>query len=231
MSTVCESQPSSGSRDCRCPKGSATARRGPAIDFDETVRAALGGDTLARKRLVGALLSTVQCRVARALLRQRGASARDLRQDVEDLTQEVFLLIFERDGKILRAWDPEQGLSLPNFVGLVAERRVASVFRSQRQNPWNETTAETETLQRRSGSDPERDASERQYAALLLESLREQLSPLGLHLFYALFRDQRPVEEICLEMNMSRDAVYAWRSRLRKAVRKAASELGAGGAP
>ena len=104
---------------------------------------ALSGDPAALTRLVALLTPVIQARVARTLLarRFRLAAGRDVRQEVEDLSQEVFLALFARGGRVLRAWEPERGLSLENFVGLVAERQVLSFLRSSRRNPWPEETA------------------------------------------------------------------------------------------
>jgi len=44
-------------------------------------------------------------------------------------------------------------------------------------------------------------------------------------LFYMLLVDEQPVEEICAKTAMTRDAVYAWKSRLAKLSRKIAAEL------
>jgi RNA polymerase sigma-70 factor (ECF subfamily) len=59
----------------------------------------------------------------------------------------------------------------------------------------------------------------------LLGRLREELSPLGFSLFEELFVRQREVAEVCARTGMSRDAVYAWQSRLGKVVRRLGAEL------
>ena len=47
------------------------------------------------------------------------SAGRDIRQEVEDLSQEVFLQLFAEGGRVLATWQPERGLTLLNFVGLV----------------------------------------------------------------------------------------------------------------
>jgi len=85
------------------------------------VAQALTGEEPALSDLVDRLTPVVQMRVGRCLLRQRPPGMkRNVRQEVEDLTQEAFLMLFADDGKVLRSWNPQQGLSLPSFVGLVA---------------------------------------------------------------------------------------------------------------
>jgi len=69
------------------------------MDADDCVgllREALGGDQAALARLVSLLTPVIQARVARTLLARRSHLGRDrnVRQEVEDLTQEIFLRVF-----------------------------------------------------------------------------------------------------------------------------------------
>jgi RNA polymerase sigma factor (sigma-70 family) len=193
------------------------------------VRRALSGDPEALRGLVAALTPVIQARVARTLLarRYRLAGGRDVRQEVEDLSQDVFLALFSRDGRILQSWQAERGLSLENFVGLIAERQVLSFLRSGRRNPWKEeasfTAEELETEAPESG--PEETASSREHLALLLDRLREELSPLGWRLFELLFVQEMSQSEVEAASGLSAGAVYAWRSRLRRLSQKLRAEL------
>jgi RNA polymerase sigma-70 factor (ECF subfamily) len=190
---------------------------------------ALTGDSTALTRLVSLLTPVIQARVARTLLtrRFRLAGGRDVRQEVEDLSQEVFLALFSRGGRVLRAWEPERGLSLENFVGLVAERQVLSFLRSSRRNPWPEETslAEDELDTETEDSGPEETAASREHLALLLDRLREEVSPLGWRLFQLLFVQELSQPEVEAASGLSADAVYAWRSRLRRVARKLLAEM------
>lgn len=201
--------------------------RGVTEGTSELVERALARDGDALRSLVDLLAPVIQARVARALLRRAAAaSGRNIRQEVEDLTQDVFAALFAERGKALRAWEPGRGLSLVNFVGFVAERQVASILRTTRRSPWTEDPTLMEELDA-----PSEDASvelkveSQQMLLALLDRLREELSPLGLSLFDQLFIQQRSVPEVCEQMGMSRDAVYAWQSRLGKLSRKLGAEL------
>lgn len=183
------------------------------------IRRALGGDDAALTRLVDLLTPVVQARVARGLLRRRVglAAGRDVRQEVEDISQEIFLALFEDDAKVLRSWEPRRGLSLENFVGLVAERQTASILRSGKRSPWKEDPTLVDELDRRAqGADPEDVAASREELRMLVERLREKLSPLGRHLFELLYLRELSVAEVAEVTDMSADAVYQWRSRLRR---------------
>jgi RNA polymerase sigma-70 factor (ECF subfamily) len=198
------------------------------------VRRALTGDQMALSRLVSALTPVVQARVARTLLarRTRLAGGRNLRQEVEDLSQEVFLALFSRDGHVLRTWQAERGLSLENFVGLVAERQVLSFLRSGRRNPWKEDPllAAEELEPEAPGSGPEEIVASREHLSLLVDRLHEELSPLGWRLFEMLFVQELSQAEVQAASGLSADAVYAWRSRLRRLAQKLLAEMSGSGA-
>src|SRR5689334_11040943 len=106
--------------------------------WPELIRQTLGGERAAASRLLGSLYPVVQSRVARVLWRTRRSADRSVQQEVEDLTQDVFRHLFDEGGRALQSWDPARGLSLPNFVGLLAERHAVGVLRTDRRNPWTE---------------------------------------------------------------------------------------------
>jgi RNA polymerase sigma-70 factor (ECF subfamily) len=198
---------------------------GPAASL---VAAALAGDEPALRGLVDRLTPVIQARVARALLAGRGPDGRPLRPQVEDLTQEVFLLLFADGGRVLRSWRPEQGLSLDNFVGLVARRRALSWLRSGHHSAWREDPTLDEAAAAAPAAaedDPEGVTASREEVRLLLRRLQEELSPLGWRLFELLLVRERPVAEVERATGMSRDALYAWRSRLRRLARRLLAEI------
>jgi RNA polymerase sigma factor (sigma-70 family) len=198
-------------------------------DTASLTRRALEGDQTALTALVAALTPVVQARVARTLLARRSllAGGRNIRQEVEDLSQDVFLALFARDARVLRSWESGRGLSLPNFVGLVAERQVLSFLRSGRRNPWKEEASFTENELDAEAPDsgPEEIAASREHLSLLLDRLREELSPLGWQLFDLLFVQELSQAEVQAASGLSADAVYAWRSRLRRLAQKLVAEM------
>lgn len=205
-----------------------------AADTPELVREALAGDRDALARLVALLTPVVQARVARTLLARRSlfGAARNVRQEVEDLTQDVFLSLFTRNGHVLRTWEAERGLSLENFVGLVSERHVVSFLRSGKRNPWKEDLTPTEDLESETlEQGPEEVTASREQLRLLLDRLQEKLSPLGRHLFDLLFVQELSQAEAMAASGLSADAVYAWRSRLRRLAQKLLAEMSGKTAP
>jgi len=205
----------------------STRKMHDEVTRDEVLKA-LAGNEPALTQLIQKLTPVIQCRVARGLLlRRTGAAAgRCIRQEVEDLTQEIFLALFADDGKVLRSWQPERGLSLLNFVGLVAERQTASILRNGKRSPWKEDPTLPEDFPPESSeSGPEEIAASREKWRLLLDRLTEELSPLGRHLFDLLCLRELSPKEVALETGMSLDAVYQWRSRLRNLARRLLDEM------
>jgi RNA polymerase sigma-70 factor (ECF subfamily) len=195
----------------------------------ELLRRALAGERAATRALVDLLSPVVHARVARKLLRSGLArkQGRELRQEVEDFVQEVFVGLFADGGRLLRAWDPTRGLSLLNFVGLLSEHQADSILRSGRRSPWTEEATQGESIERRAGSTESAHAhvSSREILAKIVERLRERLTPAGIELFQLLVVEERSVEDVCRQMGMTADAVYAWRSRLGKQAREIREEL------
>jgi RNA polymerase sigma-70 factor (ECF subfamily) len=193
----------------------------------DLVRRALAGDPAALNKLVAALTPVIQARVIRTLLanRHRLAGGRVVRQDVEDRSQDVFLALFSH---VLRDWQPGRGLSLQNFVGLVAERQVLSFLRSRRRNySWKEDPILTEEELERESPEigPEDFAASSELLSLLLDRLREELSPLGRQMFELLFVQELSQAEVEAASDLSADAVYQWRRRLRLLARKLLAEI------
>lgn len=190
-----------------------------------TVQSALTGDAAAARELISVLTPVIHARVARCLMR-RGAAAEGsrARELISDLVQEVFVELFREGGRALLAWDPERGMSLRNWVGLLAEQRVAAVLRGKRDRL---VLAEHEPDSRDHDPTPERDdpeaqLSSRQALQALLDTLRADLSPQGFELFEALVLREEPIASVCSRTGLSTSAVQAWSSRLK---RKAAQVL------
>src|SRR5947199_3890226 len=198
-------------------------------DSVDLVRRALAGDPAAQDELVARLTPVIQARVARTLLarRSRLAGGRDRREEVKDLSQDVFLALFSQDGHVLRTWQPERGLSLESFVGLVAERLVLSFLRSGRRNSSKEELLfDSDEIEPESQeSNPEEITASRERLSLLLERLREELSPLGWRMFDLLFIQDLSQAEVQAATGLSADAVYAWRSRLRFRAQQLLAEM------
>jgi hypothetical protein len=186
---------------------------------------ALSGDPEAISALVMGFTPVVQARAVRALVRR--GRGRDARQELEDMTQEVLCLLFRDDARILRAWDPARGLSLLNFIGLVAEREAARILSSDRRSPWALEPTEEGALERAAGTTEglEPLVASRQIIDLMYQRLVRDLSPKAIELFRLLVVEEHPVEEVIAFTGLEAGVLYTWRSRLLKRARLLLDEI------
>jgi RNA polymerase sigma-70 factor (ECF subfamily) len=194
----------------------------------DLVRRAVEGESAARHALVVRLSPVVQRRVCRPLASSRGARGRGVqRSEVLDLVQQILLLLFDRDSRVLRSWDPSRGLSLPNFVGLVAEREAKAILRSGRRSAWaeNPTSEDDAAVLAVDDRTLEDHVVSREELSKIWHRLEEELSPRGIELFRALLIDQLSIEEISDRFDMSPNALYTFRSRLRQQVQDIRRQL------
>lgn len=192
-----------------------------AEDLSDLLRRALAGDRLAQDRLVAVLTPVIHTQATRTMLFY---GVRNVRQEVEDRTQDVLLSLFAKGERVLRSWKPDRGLSLQNFVRLVTKCQVISHLR--RYNSWREEPTPPEKLDVRvDAPGPVPGLIAEQELELFLARLRKSVSALGWLMFQLLFLQELSVPEAMAASGMSRAAVYAWRSRLRRLIRKLRKEM------
>ncbi len=152
---------------------------------------------------------------------------RDLRQELEDTIQEVFAAIVQNQFHVLRAWRPEAGLSLDGFVGMIATRQVLNILRSDKRSPWRteDLVDDIDVPQPQTTTPVDGLLASKQALSLLLDRLRQNLSPRMMALFEALWVDEKSVEEICREFGMTTEAVYTARSRIASTARALGSQI------
>lgn len=194
----------------------------------ELVARVVAGDTKETERLVRMLTPVVQRRVADVLARKRAAGRSTSRAELLDFIQDVFLHLLEGDFHVLKKWDPERGASLRTFVAIVAERLVLSALRIGKRTGWREDPTLDTDLAYKAGAAPDLESLvlSRDTLCIILDRLREELSPRGISLFYALFVYDREMEEVAAEHDMSMTALYSWKSRVRSLIASWAAELG-----
>ena len=190
---------------------------------------ALTGDPGLARRLIRELTPVVRARVTRRLRRSGVQQAcGEARYERDDLCQEVFAKLFERDGRILRQWSPAKGLSLENFVGLVTERQVGSLLRpraSQAEAATGDATLEQLCDTGRDDLRSVSAAEQREMLDVLRRLLSSRVSKLGMAAYQLIFVEERSVAYVAERLEMNAAAVYAWRSRLRRQLRLIATQL------
>jgi RNA polymerase sigma-70 factor (ECF subfamily) len=115
----------------------------------------------------------------------------------------------------------------------VAEREIADVLQSGRRRPFSEvhTVEIDEEVSPGVFESPEAAIAARELVVRVHAKLCEELSPWALHLFELIFVHDCSVKEVCAKTGLRRNAVYAWRSRLPKIVRRCADALSSEASP
>lgn len=201
-----------------------SAKKDGAVDRS-CIDDALSGDARAIEDLVSLLVPVILKRVARAVMKRWQLRKRDTRQEVQDLTQDVFVALRASDGALLRKWDPSLGRSLQNYVGWSAEQLVAA--RMRRQSWSQESLAEDPDHEPARGpAMPEQDQMlTRDLLVRLHAWLRQNLSARGLEMFDRLFVREESVDQICEQMGLKPDDVYQWRHQLRSTAKRGLATL------
>lgn len=198
-----------------------------ALGTDEQlVHDALAGDSAAKRVLAGRLLAVIAREVGYLLVRRAAPGRRDPRQELRDLSQDVLVLLFERDGQELARWDPARGRSLDSFVQLVARRRVARILSGGRGNPWGSDPTAPEDMEALYETDLREleELEARHELSAVLQSLQAQMTTRDAEIFQLMFVEDRSHEEVCQAMDMTRAALNTWRYRLRKLARAVVDE-------
>ncbi len=165
-------------------------------------------DALAR-----ALLILLPPLAARELVPWSGHYRRSPASLCEDVVQDVMLKLFADRGRVIRTWDPERGLSLRGFLRRVVRFHVLQLFRSSVKNPWRDRLTESHV-------EVVGDDSDATLHQLWLWEVRDLLlageNEHGRALYVGLFVEHRSAEDVGEQHNMTRDAVYQWRSRFKR---------------
>jgi RNA polymerase sigma factor (sigma-70 family) len=189
----------------------------------QLVQAALAGRAGARRELATRLLDVIQREIAAVLRRLATSQARDPRQEVRDLVQEVLVSLFEHDCRELRRWDPERGRSLDSFVRLIARRKAARILGQRKGNPWFDEPVDAQAIDD-SEADAEASALARQLEqrnelGSVLDALYARMDDRDHQLFDLLFVQEQDPGQVSEVLGMTRGAVNAWAYRMRKLAR------------
>lgn len=174
---------------------------------DQDLRAAIAGDPRAVRAFVqeyGPLL--------RALIRQMVVGAWLERE--EDLLQELLLALFSDGARVLRTWDPTKGRSLKSFIWLFGRHRTIDWLRRQRRTQ-REQPMEDRALVQKIHEATEDEPEAPYWLDPLLSAFRSEFSKEDQRLVEMLFLEERPVREVATTLEMSEDAVYQRRHRIK----------------
>jgi len=206
----------------------------PHDDDSALLSRALAGEREATAALVRRLRPPIQAELAHLLMRVAPAQGRSARQELEDLVQDVFIALFDRDAKLLTSWDPSRGRSLESYVRLVARSRALDVLRSRRRSPWQAEPMDHEQIEELAEPSAAQQTDRvvaREKLVALQKALPVMLSTRDFTLFVALFVEERPPADVANDVGMTAGAVYQWSSRFRRQVMPRLLQLLDDGAP
>jgi RNA polymerase sigma factor (sigma-70 family) len=190
---------------------------------DDVIRGAIAKDADALALLIESITPVLRVRVARVLARRGRRSS----VEIEDLVQETFAHLFDDDAHALRAWDPKRG-SFLGFVGLLAERAALMSMRARKRDPWIEEPTDDDELSQL-GDPPHAGAriEARDELRRLLALAEQRLSISGFRYLQWLVLENRSVSAIMLQTGTTADAVYTWRTRIKRLLQEIRVEIDA----
>ncbi len=195
----------------------------------ELLAAALAGRPDKIRELIDSLMPVVVVRVRRVLARNP-ARVPCLNQDVDEVVQETFLVLFAKDSRLLRNYDAERGMSVANYVGQIAEREAGRVIRARSADKRRgETLVAPDDLKMAhapdGGEGSEEQLVRQERARELLARLRERLTPESFLVFELMYVRLLPAPEVAAMLGCEVQAVYTRKSRIRTTLRKVVEEF------
>lgn len=220
------------------PTNAATVMRGSASRADrvvalptkkpkgaestaELLEGCIAGDPDARTTLVEKYSGIVSYGVT-VIFQQFGRPYR--KEEIEDLSQDVFLALFDNDSRKLRQYQGRNGCSLASWLRVVANRftidrlrregRTISLDDPESGESWRVRETRPDS---RPGPEPQVEAAER---AAKVRELVTHLPPKD-QMFVQLFYFQGlPIDEVATTIGITTNAAYVRKMRLHQKLRK-----------
>lgn len=189
----------------------------------ELLQGCIRGDAGARRRFVEEYSGIVSYGVS-VIFQQFGRPSR--REEIEDLSQEVFLALFDQDARKLRQYQGRNGCSLASWVRVVANRLTIDKLRKEGRtisldDPMNAEATKIRETRPDAAPGPEPQVEQALRAARVREMV-EDLPPKD-RLFVRLFYFQGlPIEEVAEMIGVTTNAAYVRKMRLHEKLRRIA---------
>lgn len=186
---------------------------------EECLPGAVAGDPGSVRDLIHTLGPVIRARVRRGLCRNPEATS-CLAQDVDEVVQQTLLELFARDAHLLRNYDAERGMSLPNYVGQIATREAGRFVRARNaQKRRGEELAGEDDCAFEHAASPDQGAEDtllrQERHTRILAKLREALSDESYLVFEMLYVQLLSAPEVAELLGCEVGAVYTRRSRIR----------------
>lgn len=175
---------------------------------------AIAGDQAALNLLLEAIDQAARPAIGAVLRQRRIYLVLDAKEEMDELLQEVFLKLWDDDGKRLRAWDPTRA-SFATYVGTIAENHAKDRYdRRREQLPAND---DDQLEPPPASEDPQERAARIDLYQKILIGMRAKLkNQKQTEMFRLIIELGLDVDEICQRTGMTDGAVYQWREFFRK---------------
>lgn len=137
--------------------------------------------------------------------------------EVEDLVQEIWVALLDRDARKLRSWDPGRCVPLERFVAVIADRELASLRSHSRARRRSAPLVDLEATPVHAAVDawtPEAAAVTAAVLAGWRARIGQQLSPRGGAIFELMVLELDP-DQIAAVLEVNRQVVYNWQYQIR----------------
>lgn len=126
------------------------------------------------------------------------------------------LELFKDQGRVLRQWDPQRGASLSGYLAVITYRICRRDLSKKNNDPSQTRLPGTDWFEGR----PQQslDVLDHWYVEKVRKELFATFSSRDRELYWSLYVDEKPVQQVADEHSMSRDAVYQWVARLKKRI-------------
>jgi RNA polymerase sigma-70 factor (ECF subfamily) len=163
----------------------------------------------------------VSC-VVKALRRYGATFSRD---DLDDLTHDVWLTLLRDDMRKLRQYDAERGFRITSFLGLVATNVTIDHLRSRQSEtaPLDEALEDFVSLR----AETPRDLVEWREQAALAQAALNQLSGEDRDFVVCCFRDEQSPEEMARALGITTNTVYSRKFKIREKLQRIVADLAA----
>lgn len=158
--------------------------------------------------------------VVKALRRYGATFSRD---DLDDLTGDVWLTLLRDDMRKLRQYDSARGFRIASFLGLVATNATIDHLRARQAEatPLDDVIEDWASLR----AEPARDSVVAREEEEIARAALAQLSVDEREFVVGCFREERSPEELARELGVTTNTVYSRKFKIREKLQKIVRSL------
>jgi len=193
----------------------------------EVVDLAIAGNKTALRLLIEHLTPVIQLAVVHILKRcTQNYQHNHTHLEVTDYCQEIFILMFKNDSKVLRDWNPNKGMNLKSYISLITKRRVISSLRNIKfTQSLDDDTIDINIDSFLKTPDEEAQFINRHLLYRIIKSLKNEISVFGYEIFIQIFLYGYSADEVASKMNLTKNSVYVWKNRLKAQAKNISDQL------